>query len=65
MLKDRRALLEHDLKIIQDQAANMYLSIAVGGGDVHSAEYQQLRKQVSDLQFDLKMVNKLIAAGAE
>lgn len=62
MLKDRRALLEHDLKIIQTQAANMYLSIVVGG-DTHNKEYQTLRDQVTKMQFDLGMVNQLIQQG--
>ena len=29
MLRDRRVLLEHDLKIAHDQAAEMYLDIVV------------------------------------
>jgi hypothetical protein len=65
MLKDRRELLEHDLKVAQNQAANMYLSIVVGNSNIHSVEYQQLRDHVTQLQFDLNMVNKLIAEGAE
>lgn len=65
MLRDRRALLEHDLKIVQDQAANMYLSIAVGGDNTHNAEYQALRDRVSTLQFDLGIVNQLIQQGHE
>ena len=63
MLKDRRALLEHDLKIAHDQAAEMYLDIVVNNGDVHSEEYQQLRDRISKLEFDLNMVNQLIHKG--
>lgn len=63
MLKDRRALLEHDLKIVQDLAANMYLRIVVGHVDVNSADYQTLRDRAAKLQFDLSIVNQLIQQG--
>jgi hypothetical protein len=63
MLKDRRVLLEHDLKIAHDQAAEMYLDIVVNNGDVHSEEYQQMRDRISKLEFDLNVVNQLIHQG--
>ena len=63
MLKDRRVLLEHDLKIAHDQAAQMYLDIVVNNGDVHSEEYQQMRDRISKLEFDLNVVNQLIYKG--
>jgi hypothetical protein len=63
MLKDRRVLLEHDLKIAHDQAAEMYLDIVVNNGDVHSEEYQQMRDRISKLEFDLNIVNQLIHQG--
>jgi len=63
MLKDRRVLLEHDLKFAQDQAAEMYLNIVVANGDVHSEEYQQMRDRISKLEFDLNIVNQLIHKG--
>ncbi len=63
MLKDRRVLLEHDLKIAHDQAAEMYLDIVVNNGDVHSEEYQQMRDRISKLEFDLNIVNQLIHKG--
>jgi len=63
MLKDRRVLLEHDLKEAHDRASTMYLDIVTNGGDVHSEEYQQVRDQISKLQFDLNMVNQLIHKG--
>ena len=65
MLRDRRVLLEHDLKIAHDQAAETYLDIVVNNGDVHSIEYQQARDQISKLEFDLNMVNQLIHKGHE
>ena len=63
MLRDRRVLLEHDLKIAHDRAAEMYLGIVVNDGDVHSEEYQQMRDRISKLEFDLNIVNQLIHKG--
>ena len=63
MLRDRRVLLEHDLKIAHDPAAEMYLDIVVNDGDVHSEEYQQMRDRISKLEFDLNIVNQLIHKG--
>jgi hypothetical protein len=64
MLRDRKALLEHEIRKAQSEAANMYLSLVVGGnGDVHSKEYQDLKDKISNLSFDLNIVNQLIAKG--
>lgn len=63
MLRDRKALLEHEIKKAHSEAANMYLSIAISGGDVHSKEYQDLKEKISSLNFDLNIVNQLIAQG--
>ena len=63
MLRDRRVLLEHNLKIAHDQAAHMYLDIVTNNGDVHSEEYQQMRDRISKLEFDLNIVNQLIHKG--
>ena len=66
MLKDRRVLLEQEIKKAHEAAANMYLSIAVSNnGDVASAEYQTLKEKVMSLQFDLNVVNQLIYKGHE
>lgn len=65
MLKDRRLLLEHEIKKIRQEAANMYLSIVVSGGDANSNDYQELRKTISSLEFDLEIVNQLIDKGQE
>jgi len=63
MLKDRRVLLEHDLRVAHERAAEMYLDIVVNNGDVHSEEYQQMRDRISKLEFDLNIVNQLIHKG--
>lgn len=65
MLRDRKALLEQEIRKAHDAAANMYLSIAISGGDVHSKEYQDLKEKISSLNFDLNIVNQLIAQGQE
>jgi methylmalonyl-CoA mutase cobalamin-binding subunit len=65
MLKDRRALLEQEIKKAHEEASNMYLSIVIGGGDIYSEDYQKLKEHITDLQFDLNMVNSLIYKGHE
>ena len=65
MLKDRRALLEQEIKKSHEEASNMYLSLVIGGGDIHSEDYQKLKEHITDLQFDLNMVNSLIYKGHE
>jgi hypothetical protein len=63
MLRDRKALLEHELKKAHSEAANMYLGLAIGGGDVHSKEYQDLKEKISNLNFDLRAINTLLTQG--
>ncbi len=63
MLQDRKALLEQEIRKAQAEAANMYLSIAVGGGDLHSKEYQDLKEKISSISFDLNVINQLIVEG--
>lgn len=65
MLKDRRLLLEQELRKAREAAANMYLSIVVSNSDPHNEEYQKLKDHITDLQFDLDMVNQLIYKGHE
>ncbi len=66
MLRDRKALLEQEIKKTQLEAANMYLSLVISGsGDVHGKEYQDLKEKISSLNFDLNAVNTLIAQGHE
>ena len=63
MLKDRRVLLEKEVQVAHNQAAEMYLDIVINNGDVHSEEYQQIRDRITKLEFDLNMVNQLIHKG--
>ena len=63
MLKDRRVLLEHEVVKAKAQAANMYLGIIVSGNDYSDPEYQVLKSNISELEFQLNMVNILIHQG--
>lgn len=63
MLRDRRALLEQEIKKAHSEASHMYLTLAIGGGNVHSEEYQALKEKISSLSFDLNVINQLIANG--
>ena len=66
MLKDRRLLLEQEIKRAHTEAANMYLSIVVSNhSEIPSPEYQALRDRITSLQFDLNVVNQLIFNGHE
>jgi hypothetical protein len=65
MLKDRRVLLERDIKTAHERASAMYLDIVLHDSKGHDKEYQQLRDQISKLEFDLNMVNQLIHKGHE
>ena len=66
MLTERKELLEHEVRRLQYEAANMYLSIVISGNeDLNSAEYQKIKTMLADRVFDLNMVNDLIAQGRE
>lgn len=65
MLKDRRVLLEHELTKAHDEAAKIYLEIVTTTGNVHSVEYQALKDKITNLQFDINVINKLIYQGHE
>lgn len=65
MLKDRRVLLERDLKKAHDEAAAIYLDIVTHDKDVHSNEYESIKNKIMNLQFDLNLVNQLIHKGHE
>ena len=63
MLRDRKVLLERELVRAKSDAANMYLSIVVGGNDLHSKEYQDVRQHVSMLERDLNQVCEMLLQG--
>jgi len=65
MIKDRRALIEHEIAKAQTNAAAMYLDIVTHNGDEHSPEYHALKEKIISLEFDLRIVNQLIWTGFE
>jgi hypothetical protein len=65
MIKDRRALIEHEIAKAQTNAAAMYLHIVTHNGDEHSPEYHALKEKIISLEFDLRIVNQLIWTGFE
>ena len=66
MLKERKELLEHELKRLHSEAANMYLNLVVGQtGDTSSPVYQRLKEKINDVAFELKLVSELINNGNE
>jgi methyl coenzyme M reductase subunit C-like uncharacterized protein (methanogenesis marker protein 7) len=62
MLKDRRVLIEENIIKLHAIASNMYLAMVISGNNT-DVEYDKIREQISDLQFDLNVVNRLIAEG--
>lgn len=66
MLRERRELVERELRRLHSVAANMYLSIVISNnGDENNLEYQQIRESIADLVFELNMINELIDQGKE
>jgi hypothetical protein len=65
MLRDRRLLLEQELRRAHDTASTLYLNIVTTDGDVNDPAYHAIRNRISDLQFDLNVVNQLIHKGHE
>ena len=65
MLRDRRELVEQELKLAKEKAAKYYLSIVDNGDNPLDKHYELLRTRVQDLQFDFDMLNELISQGRE
>ena len=61
MLKDRKELIESELTRLKDKAAKLYLGYITNGNDVFGmAEYDDIRDKISDLEFDLKIINEIL-----
>lgn len=67
MLKDRRELLQYEYNKAHDEAGHMYLDIVVKGitAPEELAKYETLKQKISQLQFDISMVDSLISKGHE
>jgi hypothetical protein len=65
VLKERRELLEYEIRKIHKQASQMYLDIVLKDGDVKSPEYEQLKNRIQDLKFEYEMVQTLVRNNQE
>ena len=63
MLKDRRELIEKEIKHAHEEAARMYLDIVTKNGDMSSPEYQALKDKIASLKFDKNIIDQLIYKG--
>lgn len=63
MLKDRKELLERELRKLNTEAADMYLSIVISNNNLNDSDYHKLKDKISDMMYELNLVNQLIAKG--
>jgi hypothetical protein len=65
MLRDRRELIEKELKDTRAEAADLYLRIVRDPDNqtMLSVQYSQLRERIGNLEYDLKIINELINQG--
>lgn len=63
MLTDRRALIEQELALKKEKAAALYLKIVTDDYAAlqHQGHYDQLKTEISDLEFDLKIINNILS----
>ena len=60
MLQDRKELIEFQLEKLKGKAANLYLKIVTDRTSDGINEYNQLKEWISDLEFDLKIINEIL-----
>lgn len=61
MLQDRKELIEFEIIKLKDKAAKLYLGYITNGNDVFGmTEYDDIREKISDLEFDLKIINEIL-----
>ncbi len=70
MLKDRRELIENELRKLHSDAQSYYLTaiqgVTVGKTNIGKIRIlDHLRERIMSLEFDLKLVNELIDQGHE
>lgn len=65
MLRDRRELVEHEVEKLKTQAAELYLSMIKHPDKVHGLrdQYDWIRNQIIEFEFDLNTINELIEQG--
>jgi hypothetical protein len=67
MLRDRKALLEHEIHESKAEAAALYLDMIKNPEKISElrGQYEYVRGQTIDFEFDLITINKLIEQGHE
>lgn len=65
MIKDRIALIEAQLEIVKVEAADLFFSCAVQGKTELLQEYEKKKKQLTDLEADLRMANLWLEQNAK
>ena len=63
MLVERRELLEKEVQRAHDEAAKMYWNIVIAESSGDTKQYEAMRAKIAALEFDLNIVNQLIAKG--
>jgi hypothetical protein len=63
MLKDRRELIELEIRNTSEKASKMYLNSVIGKQELDMEEYEALKNKIASLRFDLVMVKQLIDEG--
>jgi hypothetical protein len=63
MLKDRRELIELEIRNTSEKASKMYLNSVLGKQELDMEEYEALKNKIASLRFDLVMVKQLIDEG--
>jgi hypothetical protein len=63
MLKDRRELIELEIRNTSEKAAKMYLNSVIGKQELDMEKYEALKNKIASLRFDLVMVKQLIDEG--
>jgi hypothetical protein len=63
MLKDRRELIELEIRNTSEKAAKMYLNSVIEKQELDMEEYEALKNKIASLRFDLVMVKQLIDEG--
>ena len=59
MLKERKELIENELSKLKTKSAKLYLKIVTDkSADLN--EYNTLKEWISDLEFDLKIINEIL-----
>ena len=61
MLQDRKELIECEITRLKDKAAKLYLNYITSDNDVFDMrEYDDIRDKISDLEFDLNIINEIL-----